>query len=327
MAWNIYIEDAEAIPAIAVDTSAPAGFSVSTNPTIDWDRYAPKIVDNSILTMSEIRTEIAAEYASVTWGSGSAAQQAVWSKWFVATKAERDTVHTAAQQEANANELGAMLVAVREAELVADYVALTKDAEPAAVDNEVQDTEEGGNTIVTSGAGTKALHDDGTYKVVGGGGQAAWSIPSESIYANAATRSFIAANSQSYLAFSGTGAVDDAGTSFIIPPDYGSGLKFRIGWIMDGTSTNQGRIALNIVQATDMGAADSATPDETIEILDDGQATTAWMNQITAYGASGLTWAAGETCVVELERDPGHASDTMTDTFYLKYLVVEYTKI
>ena len=95
---------------------------------------------------------------------------------------------------------------------------------------------------------------------------------------------------------------------------------------MDGTGTGQGRIALNIVQSTDLGKTFIATPDEVIEILDAGQDTEAWLTQISPLVASSLDWSPGECCIVEIERDPGHANDTMADTLYLAYILIKYDK-
>lgn len=151
-------------------------------------------------------------------------------------------------------------------------------------------------------------------------------IPAEAIGTNNATRSILSSNSQTYLSFSGVGAVDDAGTTFIIPEDYASGLKFYAVWIMDGSSTDQARLALNIVQATDLSGKHNDAASETLEILDNCQNVAAWTNQVTPKVSSGLTWTPGETCILEIERDPGHVNDTANDTLYLSALIIEYTK-
>ena len=151
-------------------------------------------------------------------------------------------------------------------------------------------------------------------------------LTSQSIFANAATRSFLSANSQDFLVFSGTGAVDDAGFSFQIPEDYKGNLQFCYVWCMDGTGTGQGRLAFNIVQSTDLGKTFITDPDEVIEILDSGQDVAAWKIQISPLIASSLTWQPGECCIVEIERDPGHSNDTMADTLYLAYILIKYDK-
>ncbi len=183
-----------------------------------------------------------------------------------------------------------------------------------------------GDMVFNSTTSQVEIYGASSWAGMGGGGQEMMVFSAESIGTNAATRSILGTNSQTYIAFSGTGAVDDAGTSFVIPPNYSSGLKFYLIWVMDGTGTGQGRISLNIVQSSDQEAADNATVDESLEILDSGQDTTAWLIQITPKSTSVLTWVAGEVCSLEIERDPGHGSDTMADTFYLKNLIIEYTK-
>jgi len=160
----------------------------------------------------------------------------------------------------------------------------------------------------------------------GGGGKGSFSITDRAINVNAAGRTTLATNSQSYVAFAGAGAVDDAGTSFIIPDDYKDGLAFAISWIMDGTGTDQVRFNLNILQQIDLGLEDSGTPTESLEILDDAQDTAAWKYQKTSKVVSGQTWTIGESCSLEIERDPGHANDVSADTAYLKHLIIIYNK-
>jgi hypothetical protein len=136
MAYKLYIEDGEAIPAIQIlpDVDpAPAGFTISANPSVDFDSYSNVMLGGDMIKASEIRTEILDEYTTITWASGSVAQKMVWSKWFVATKAERDTIDSAAVQEVNARDLSILLHDGRSLEAINDATLVLKDAEPADV--------------------------------------------------------------------------------------------------------------------------------------------------------------------------------------------------
>ena len=148
----------------------------------------------------------------------------------------------------------------------------------------------------------------------------------ESIFANAAAKSFLGNNSQLFVVFSGTGAVDDAGFSFEIPADYAGGLRFHYIWTMDATGLGTGRIAINLIQATDLNKTFIDAIDETLEILDDGQDGTAWLTQKSPSVSSALNWLPGDICIVELEREPGHVDDDMSDTLFMSYFVIEYDK-
>ena len=152
-------------------------------------------------------------------------------------------------------------------------------------------------------------------------------ISANEIYSNTTARTIISSSAQEFLSFAGTGAIDDCGFNFKIPEDYKANLRFRICWLMDGGSTNQARIAVNIEKGNDLTGLFTDTNDEVLEILDSGQTAAAWTIQHTSYVKSGLTYSIGDTVIVKLERDPGHASDTLTNTFYLARVDIKYDKI
>ena len=149
-------------------------------------------------------------------------------------------------------------------------------------------------------------------------------VNAESIFANNATKSFLGTNSQPFVGFSGAGGTDDAGFSFEIPADYKGNLRFRHIWAMDATGTGQGRILVRLIKSTDLEKTFLADADELLEILDDGQDTTAWLTQKSPTVTSALTWKSGDICIVELERDPGDSNDTMGDTLFMSFFVIEY---
>lgn len=146
----------------------------------------------------------------------------------------------------------------------------------------------------------------------------------EGIFANNATKSFLGTMSQIFIAFSGTGAIDDAGFSFQIPEDYKGNLRFHYIWSMDATGTGQGRISVRLLKSTDLEKSFIGAPDEVLEILDDGQDTAEWLVQISPTVISDFDWTPGDVCVVELERQPSHANDTMADTLFMSIFVIEY---
>jgi len=105
MANILYIEDSQSIPSIKIDIDtnpAPTGYTASTNPTVDFDKYSFRIIDDGLLVLSEVRTAIESEYTSITWTTGTTEQKEIWSKWGVATISERDEVHTSSEQKNNA---------------------------------------------------------------------------------------------------------------------------------------------------------------------------------------------------------------------------------
>ncbi|CAG7581580.1 MAG: hypothetical protein SLAVMIC_00912 [uncultured marine phage] len=104
MKYNLYIEDNESIPALIVTLdgeSAPNGYTLSSNISIDWDKYSNHLINSDVLTATEIRDEILSNYNSVTWDSGDINQRSVWSKWFVASQSERNLIHSSDDQDDN----------------------------------------------------------------------------------------------------------------------------------------------------------------------------------------------------------------------------------
>ena len=136
---NIYLEDSEPLPAVKIDTSPPEGFTISANPTLDWDKHSTYLVGDLITTAKVIRDEIQNEYDSITWGSGSNDQKNVWSKWFVATKAERDTRHNATKQKDNFKSLALLLNKNNENNYAQKKANTFSTSEPSVIDTEVTD--------------------------------------------------------------------------------------------------------------------------------------------------------------------------------------------
>lgn len=131
---NIYLKNGETNPAIAVGTSAPSGYTISPNPTIDWDKYAEFLIGDQQTTAIVIRDALASEYASITWDSGSDEQKNIWSKWFVATVLERDSEHDASEQNAFYKELAQRVNLNVADEFAQGQANLLSNKEPSEVD-------------------------------------------------------------------------------------------------------------------------------------------------------------------------------------------------
>lgn len=89
-----------------------------------FDEFGPAVATTSIL-----RDEIDLLYQATTFSALTLVEKEVVSKWFLAAKIDRDTVHTAVEQKDNAIELAEML-AIESIINTADDI---KDAEPASV--------------------------------------------------------------------------------------------------------------------------------------------------------------------------------------------------
>ena len=82
-------------PYIAT-ASIPANYNDITS-VVNWDKYG----EQTALSIEDLQKEIDSLYLTYVWGSDSNAD-IVFSKWFSATKAERDNVHSAEDQKLNA---------------------------------------------------------------------------------------------------------------------------------------------------------------------------------------------------------------------------------
>jgi hypothetical protein len=148
----------------------------------------------------------------------------------------------------------------------------------------------------------------------------------EEITIDTAGRAFIGTTTTGFISFLGSSGIDTAGVSFQIPEDYKSNAEFALWWTMDGTSTNQGRIALDIT--TGKTGTDIHTDiHETIEIFDNGYSGASWRILESAYSGSSIGYTPGDYIHVQLNRDAGDGDDTLVDTMYVSALVFKYTAI
>lgn len=137
---NIYLKDGEPVnPAIALGTSPPSGYTISPDPTLDWDVHAEILIAEQETTATIIRDAIAIEYTSITWASGSAEQKIIWSKWFVATISERDEEHDATEQNEFYKILTQRINLNVDDESAQGQADLLSDKEPGEIDDKFGD--------------------------------------------------------------------------------------------------------------------------------------------------------------------------------------------
>jgi len=296
---NIYLKNGESVnPAIKLDTSPPSGYTISSNPTVDWDLNADHIIGNKLASTKVVREEIQNEYDSITWASGTAAQKEIWSRWFVATKAQRDGLpHTAAEQKDFFKILAERLVMNDLEDFKQAKADQNSTSEPTTVDDCVSEL------------------DKGKVKMI--------AFCEEVFGVDTAGRTTLSSTNQYFVSFAGVGGKDSAGLSFMVPPDYDGEGEFGIYWVMDGTGNDQGRMEIHLTQQGDEEGVYTDV-DETLVLLDNGQTDAAWKTQFTGYVKTAETLIPGKKLHIELERDPSHGDDTMNDTFYLEVFVFKY---
>lgn len=145
--------------------------SVSTGYTdISTIENWPMFGEETLLTVEGQRNEISALVVAKTFSSCTDPEKDVASEWFVVDKADRDTRHNALQQEANAERLVRRLFSGLPENNIITCRDSIKNADVVDINNEIQDVNAGSSVIKVTGAGNKALHDDGAYKTVSGGG-------------------------------------------------------------------------------------------------------------------------------------------------------------
>jgi len=114
MALDLYIKDGESDPAIIIQDGGdpPANFTITTD-ILDYDKYATRIVGSfaTVTVYRGIRDRISALVtAQGGFSSLTTPRKEVASKWGVVDKSDRDTVHTAAEQAANAELLSTRIL-------------------------------------------------------------------------------------------------------------------------------------------------------------------------------------------------------------------------
>lgn len=149
----------------------------------------------------------------------------------------------------------------------------------------------------------------------------------EEIFANNNVEiQFLDGSSQAFMAFGTQGnTVYDAGFPIQMPDHFEGPVDFALQWVMDGTSTDQVRIDVNLgIASGDLSGDASTVNDDTITFLDNGQTNNAWQIQITPPTQPTVTVSRGDIINLEIERDTGNTDDDVTFTFYLMNILIRY---
>lgn len=110
--------------------------------------------------------------------------------------------------------------------------------------------------------------------------------------------------------FGGTGAIDDAGVSFIIPQDYLNTPQFYYTWRSSTTSANIAKIFMDIYTGTTNNLGSLTSSVETLSLT--GSPTTANVFLFSPTTSSSLVLSGGDNVHVRIYRDPSDAGDTFT---------------
>ena len=146
----------------------------------------------------------------------------------------------------------------------------------------------------------------------------------QEIAIDTAGRTIISSTTTFFVSFAGSGPDDEAGLSFNIPDDYDSGGEFAYTWSMDGSSSDQGRIELDITHQSGSETVEHTTTQEQIETLENGYSGTAWRILKSSYYATTLTLAASDYLHIQFIRNPGHINDALSDTMYISAFIFRY---
>ena len=285
----IAVVDAGSVPSDYTDLTTS---ETDAQKIQDWDEFG----ERAGLSLLNTRLEIVGVEASYTFTTDTTTD-AILSKVFAVDKTDRDTIETQAVQEANLVILYTGVFDNNNTAFVAGLALADRDQTASQATDSLEN------------------YSDGVVRTI--------AFDSHSIYGNAASRTVLGSVSESFLAFSGTGAIDDAGWSGIVPIDFKSKMMLGFWWKMDGTGTDQTRIAANIHTSVDEGQTYTVV-DEVLELLDNDQDVEAWKAQFMGFKEITISLTGGDYLRIEIERDPGHADDVSNNTFYLNNMVLKY---
>ena len=142
---------------------------------------------------------------------------------------------------------------------------------------------------------------------------------------NTATRSTLTPLVMAVTRFDGTGAVDDAGLSFVIPNDYVSGAQFYFTWRAASTSANNAKIYLDLYTGSTNNLGSLTTSVETLGIVTTPTNTNTFI--FSSAATSSISFSGGNTVHLRIYRDPADAADTYTGTLDMINLNFKYTSI
>lgn len=137
-------EPADADYPYLADTSNPdAGQWLDVTSIEAWDLYG----HFTTLTAAQVRDELKALY--VSWAASTAAEKDVFSRWFIADKADRDTIHTDDEQTAFAEILYNALDATNNLTDLNAVVVSMVAGDGTASDSVAESVQENNNKIIS----------------------------------------------------------------------------------------------------------------------------------------------------------------------------------
>jgi len=278
-------------PVFKAEVSVSGGYTdIST--IENWPLYGGE----TQLDAEGIKDEIDTLVVAKTFASCTDEEKDVDSEWFVVDKSDRDTRHTAAQQESNAE------ILIRNIHMQAP------EKKVISLRDSIKNESAANIKIIISNIEISSI-----------------CFSDQEIAVDTASRTILSSTTTTFVSLAGTGPDDEAGLSFQIPDDYVSGGELAFYWSMDGTNANQGRIAMNITHSTGADSEVHSNTDETLEFLENGYSGTAWRVLKSAYKTLATSIAAGDYIHIQIQRDPGHTDDVLADTMYITTLMFRYT--
>lgn len=114
----------------ALSNPSPADFDDITS-IENWDSYGEK----TALSTKQVRDELSALF--VSWASSSANEKEIFSRWFIADKSDRDSIHSAQQQEENSKRLVNFLFFSSSNDLISQESSFIASADKNDIDSRV----------------------------------------------------------------------------------------------------------------------------------------------------------------------------------------------
>lgn len=125
--------------------------------------------------------------------------------------------------------------------------------------------------------------------------------------------------------FDGTGAVDDAGLSFIIPNNYVDNPQFYFTWRASSTGTTSAKTYIDIYTGDTSEIGSLTTVVETLSFLDVPNYSNTFLYSPTVN--SSLILSGGNNMHIRIYRDPGDVQDTYTGTLDMINFNFKYNSI
>jgi len=312
--------DKDTNPAVKLVTAAGYTEVISI---VDIDKYSFIIVDNSDAINSDIRASLIALYTAA-FSTYTAPEKTILSKWFVASKADRDTIDSATVQANNAYNLSVKLQLDSVDNLINGNTTAIKDAEPTAVTSTVAETslptiQEAPND------GQEYVRKSLAWAVKTGGGLNFKEFASADMATLASTtKTYLSSSGREFTAHSGTGSSNNVcGCTFTLDnwvsggklqiycttgPDGVKYFKYYIvATIWDGTTKTQETLTFNKT----LTAAASTYP----------QLKT---NEITLSAGLLAAMGNGKTITFKIGRDASDVEDDYNSACYTELLTFKY---